>query len=112
LAYILKELAGADELRALKLAPSSNSNKANAVNKYQSILRGANDSCDGESSYTDSTNYNGSDSSQEKSLSVKHHCDKKQSGKSSKRSSNLSSSNSSSEEERKPKKKAVEVVTT
>ena len=37
LAYILKELAGADELRAMKLAPAPNSNKANAVNKYVSI---------------------------------------------------------------------------
>jgi hypothetical protein len=70
LAYILKELAGAEKLSAMKLAPAPNSNKANAVNKYRSILRGANDSWDGESNYTDSTNYDGSDSSQEKSLSV------------------------------------------
>jgi hypothetical protein len=113
LAFILKELAGVDKLRAMKLAPAPNNNKANAVSKYRSILRGANDSWDGESSYADSTSYNGSDSSQEKSLSVKHHRDKKRSGKSSrssKRSSDLSSSNSSSKEERKPKKKAVEAT--
>ena len=42
MAYILKELAGADKLRAMKLAPAPNSNKANAVNKYRSILQGAN----------------------------------------------------------------------
>ncbi len=114
MAYILKELAGADKLRAMKLAPAPNSNKANTVNKYHSILRGANDSCDGDSSYADSTSYDESDSSQEKSLSVKQHRNKKQSGKSSKssrRSSNLSSSDSLSEEERKPKKKAVAVAT-
>ena len=38
LAYILKELAGANKLQAMKLAPAPNSNKANAVNKYCSIL--------------------------------------------------------------------------
>ena len=115
--YILKELAGADELRAMELAPAPNSNKANAVNKYRSILQVANDNWDGESSYADSSSYDGSDSSQEKSLRVvdKHQRDKKRSGKSSrssKRSSDLSSSNSSSEEERKPEKKGVEVVAT
>ena len=106
MAFILKELAGADKLRAMKLAPAPNNNKSNAVSKYWSILQGANDSWDGESSYADSTSYDGSDSSQEKSLSVKHHRDKKRSGKSSrsgKRSSDLSSSDSSSEEECKPK---------
>jgi hypothetical protein len=66
LAFILKELEGADELRTMKLAPAPNSNKANAVSKYRSILLGANDSWDGESSYADSSNYDGSDSSQEK----------------------------------------------
>jgi hypothetical protein len=53
------------------------------------------------------------DSSQEKSLSVKHHRDKnrsRKSSKNSKQSSILSSSDSSSEEERKPKKKAVAVA--
>ena len=115
MAYILKELAGADKLQAMKLAPAPNSNKANAVSKYRSILRVANDSWDRDSSYADLSSFDGSDSSQEKSLSVKHHCDKKRSGKSSrssKRSSNLSSSDSSSEEELKPKKKAVAVVAT
>ena len=34
MAYILKELAGADKLRAMKLAPAPNSNKANTVGKY------------------------------------------------------------------------------
>jgi hypothetical protein len=117
MAYILKELAGADKLRAMKLAPAPNISKANAVGKYQSILRNANDSWDGESSYADSSSNDGSDSSQEKSLRVveKHHHDKKRSGKSSrssKRSSDLSSSDSSSEEEHKPKKKAVKAVAT
>ena len=103
MAYILKELAGADELRAMKLAPTPNISKANVVGKYRSILRNANDSWDGESSYTDSSSDDGSDSSQEKSLRVvdKHHRDKKRSGKSSriiKRSSDLSSSNLSSKE--------------
>jgi hypothetical protein len=63
MAFILKELAGADKLRAMKLALAPNNNKANAVSKYRSILRGANDSWDRESSYADSTSYNGSDSS-------------------------------------------------
>ena len=96
MAFILKELAGADKLRAMKLALAPNNNKANAVSKYRSILRGANDSWDRESSYADATSYDGLDSSQEKSLSVKHHRDKKRSGKSSrssKQSSILSSSN-------------------
>ena len=61
----------------MKLAPAPNSNKANAVNKYRSILQGANDSWDGESSYADSSSYDGSYSSQEKSLSVKHQRNKK-----------------------------------
>ena len=39
MAYILKELAGADKLRAMKLAPAPNLSKANAVGKYPSILR-------------------------------------------------------------------------
>jgi hypothetical protein len=114
MAFILKELAGADELRTMKLAPAPNASKANAVAKYKSILQNANDSWDGASSYADSTSYDGSDSSQEKSLSVKHHRDKKRSGKSSKsskKSIDLSSSDSSSEEERKPKKKAAAVAT-
>jgi hypothetical protein len=113
MAFILKELAGADKLRAMKLAPAPNNNKANAVSKYRSILLGANDSWDGESSYADLKSYDGLDSSQEKSLSVKHHHDKKRSVKSSrssKRSSDLSCSNLSSEEERKPPKKAVEAT--
>ena len=78
LAYILKELAGADKLRAMKLAPAPNSSKANAVGKYISILRNTNDSWDRESSYADSSSYNELDNSQEKSSSVvdKHHRDK------------------------------------
>ena len=36
--FILKELAGADELRNMKLAPAPNVNKANAVQKYKSTL--------------------------------------------------------------------------
>ena len=114
MAFILKELAGADELCTMKLAPAPNTSKANAVGKYRSILQNAKDSWDGESSYTDSTSYDVLDISQEKSLSVKQNRDKKRSGKSSKsskRSSNLSSSDSSSKEERKPKKKAVAVAT-
>ncbi len=63
MAYILKEVAGLDKLRAMKLAPAPNINKANAVGKYRSILQNANDSWDRESSYADSTSYNGSDSS-------------------------------------------------
>ena len=112
MAFILKELAGADELRTMKLAPAPNTSKANAVGKYRSILQNANDSWDGKSSCPDLAS-EWSDSSQEKSLSVKHHRDKKRSGKSSKsskRSSDLSSSDSSSKEERKPKKKAVEAT--
>ena len=33
MAFILKELAGADKLRAMKLALAPNNNKANAVSK-------------------------------------------------------------------------------
>jgi hypothetical protein len=71
MAFILKELAGADKLRTMKLAPAPNTSKANTVAKCKSILQNANDSWDGESSYADSTSYDGSDRSQEKSLSVK-----------------------------------------
>ncbi len=113
MAFILKELAGGDKLRTMKLSPASNTSKANAVGKYRSILQNANDSWDGKSSCPDLAS-EWSDSSQEKSLSVKHHRDKKRSGKSSRssnRSSNLSSSDLSSKEERKPKKKAVAVAT-
>jgi hypothetical protein len=39
--FILKELAGADELRNMKLAPAPNVNKANAVQKYKSTLEDA-----------------------------------------------------------------------
>ena len=116
MAFILKELAGADKLGAMKLAPAPNTSKENAVGKYRSILRGANDSWSkAESSYADLSSYTykkeGFDSSQEESLRVanRHHCDKKRSCKSSrssKRSSNLSSSDSLSEEERKPKKES------
>ena len=76
--YILKELAGADELRAMKLAPAPNSSKANAVGNYRSILRNTNDNWDGESSYADLSSYDGSDSSQEECLRVadSHHRDK------------------------------------
>ena len=120
MAFILKELAGADELRTMKLAPAPNTSKANAVGKYRSILQNANDSWDGESSYADSSSYDykkdGFDSSQEECMRVadRHHRDKKRSGKSSKsskKSIDLSSSDSSSEEERKPKKKAVKAAT-
>jgi len=41
MAFIVKELAGADELRNMKLAPAPNVNKANAVNKYKSTLEDA-----------------------------------------------------------------------
>ncbi len=95
MAFILKESAGADELRAMKLAPAPNNNKANAFSKYWSILQNANESWDGKSSCPDLAS-EWSDSSQEKSLSVKYHRDKKRSGKSSrssKQSSILSSSN-------------------
>ncbi len=44
MAFILKDLAGADELRTMKLAPAPNTSKANAVSKYRSILQNANDS--------------------------------------------------------------------
>jgi hypothetical protein len=58
MAYILKELAGADNLRAMKLAPAPNLNKANAVGKYRSILRSANNSWSkAESSYADLSSY-------------------------------------------------------
>ena len=103
MAYILKELASADELRALKLVQAPNLNKANAVGKYCSILRSANNSwSDAESSYADSTSY--VDSYQEECLKVtnKHHRNKKQSSKSSKKSIDLSISDSLSKEERKP----------
>ena len=123
MAFILKELAGADELRTMKLAPAPNTSKANAVGKYRSILQNANDSWDGESSYADSSSYDykkdGFDSSQEECLRAadqadRYRRDKKRSGKSSrssKKSIDLSSSDSSSEEERKPKKKAVKAAT-
>ena len=39
--FILKELAGADELRNMKLAPAPNVNQANAVQRYKSILEDA-----------------------------------------------------------------------
>jgi hypothetical protein len=55
LAFILKELAGADKLRAMKLAPAPNTSKENAVGKYRSILQNANDSYNGASSYADSS---------------------------------------------------------
>ena len=122
MAYILTELAGADKLQAMKLAPATNRRKANTVGKYRSILQGANDSWSkAESSYADSSSYDSKkdrfNSLQEECLRVadQHHRGKKRRGKSSmssKRSSDLSSSNSSSKEERKPKKKAVEVVAT
>ncbi len=59
LAFILKKLAGADKLGAMKLAPAPNNNKANAVSKHRSILRSANDSWDRESSYADLSSYDG-----------------------------------------------------
>ena len=58
MAYILKELAGADKLRAMKLASAPSLSKANAVGKYRSILRSANASwSESESSYADSSSY-------------------------------------------------------
>ena len=80
MAYILKELADADKLQAMKLAPAPNINKANAVGKYRSILRNANDSWDeAQASGADSPSYDGLDSSLEECLRVadKHHRDKK-----------------------------------
>ena len=107
MAYILKELTGADKLQAMKLSPAPHSSKANAVGKYRSILQSANDSwSEAESSYTDLSSYDYRkyrfDSSQEECLRAadKHHCDKKRSTKSSrssKKSSNLSISDSLSE---------------
>ena len=38
MAYIFKELAGVDKLRAMKLAPAPNINKENTVGKDRSIL--------------------------------------------------------------------------
>ena len=96
----------------MKLVPAPNLSKANAVGKYHSILRFANDSWSkAESSYKDSSSYDYKkerfDSLQEECLRVanRHHCNKKRIGKSS-------SSSSLRKEERKPKKKAVEVVVT
>ena len=80
MAYILKELAGAEKLQAMKLAPAPNTCKAKAVSKYRSILQSANDSWDkAQSSYADSASYYGLDSSQEECVRVadRHHCDKK-----------------------------------
>jgi hypothetical protein len=126
MAFILKELADADELNTMKLAPAPNTNKANAVGKYRFIPQNAKDSWDRELSYADSSSYadlssydykkDGLDRSQEECLRAanRHHRDKKRSGKTSKsirRSSDLSSSDSLSKEERKPKKKAVAVAT-
>ena len=75
MAYILKELADADELQATKLAPAPSINKANAVGKYRSILRSAHNSwSNAESSYADSTCED--ESSQEECLKLanRHHC--------------------------------------
>ena len=80
MAYILKELAGADERQAMKLAPAPNINKANAVGKYRSILQNANDSWDkAQASGAELSSCDGLDSSQEECLRVsdKHHRDKK-----------------------------------
>jgi hypothetical protein len=80
MAYILKELADADKLQAMKLAPAPNINKANAVGKYRSILQNANDSWDeAQASGADLSSCDGLDSSQEECLRVanKHHLDKK-----------------------------------
>jgi len=70
--FILKELAGADELRNMKLAPAPNVNKANAVQKYKSMLEEASWS---NSSFADSSTSSyqyGSDfdSSQEECMRV------------------------------------------
>ena len=109
-------MVGADKLQAMKLKPAPNSNKANAVGKYCSILQSANNSWrNAESSFADSTSEG--DSLHEVCLTVtnKHHHNKKWSSKSSrssKKSSDSSISDSSSQEERKPKKKAAEAVVT
>jgi esterase/lipase len=110
--FILKELAGADELRNMKLAPAPNVNKANAVQKYKSILEDAS-SC-GNSSLADSSMSSyayGSefDSSQEECMRVveqqerrdrKERKEKKEKKRtSSKKSSAAASSDTSSDDE-------------
>jgi len=71
--FILKELAGADELRNMKLAPAPNVNKANAVQKYKSTLEDISWS-NSNSSFADSSssscNYSNFDSSQEECMRV------------------------------------------
>jgi hypothetical protein len=70
MAFIVKELAGADELRNMKLAPAPNVNKANAVNKYKSALDEWSNSSLAESSM-DSYHYESDfDSSQEACMRV------------------------------------------
>ena len=111
-AFILKELASADELRNMKLAPAPNSNKANAVRKYKATLEGVRDNWS-ESSLADSsmTSYaygnDGFDSSQEECMRVverQHRKDKankkhySSNSKSSAKSSEASSSDTSSDE--------------
>ena len=122
LAYILKELADADELRNMKLAPAPNCSKANAVSKYKATLRGVQKSwSDAESSYADSTSYDyaqdGFDSSQEDCMRVvdRIHRDNKRSIKTTRSiatRSEASSSDTSSDDERKSKKKPAEVPVT
>ena len=103
MAYILKKLAGADKLQAMKLVPAPNLNKANVVGKYRFILQSVNSWSTVASSYADSTSCN--NSSQEECLKVakKQHWNKKQSSKSSKKSIGLSISDFLNKEERKLK---------
>ena len=109
--FILKELAGADELRNMKLAPAPNVNKANAVQKYKSTLEDASwsNSSFAESS-TSSYQYGSDfDSSQEECMRVveqqerrdkKHKKDKKEKKRnSSGTSSSVASSDTSSDDE-------------
>ena len=72
MAFIVKELAGADKLRNMKLAPAPNVNKANAVNKYKSVLEDASWSKSSiEDSSMDSYKYGSDfDSSQEECMRV------------------------------------------
>jgi hypothetical protein len=109
--FILKELAGADELRNMKLAPAPNVNRANAVQKYKSTLEDASWS---NSSFADSSTSSyqyGSDfdSSQEECMRVveqqerrdkKERKDKKEKKRtSSKKSSAVAESETSSDDE-------------
>ena len=69
-AFIVKELAGADELRNMKLAPAPNVNKANAVQKYKSALDDWSNSSLAESSMESYQYESDFDSSQEACMKV------------------------------------------